>query len=800
MTALTRLTLAVGLGAGLACPASAAPVRVDAVEVELVAREASAVAGRATVLGLRIRHDPHWHTYWRNPGDSGLPTRVDLKLPAGFVAGPIDWPFPKRLLVASLASYAYEGELVLPFSLEVPAAAAGSTVTLNATASWLMCREVCIPGEASLSLQLPVIAAGELAPSRHASLFERARAQRPLARLDVPVSVSAAGLSIGLPLRVEAAREMPAIGVESAEFFPYREVGVRHAAVQRLIAGEPAGPWARRLEIELSDEGRAQWSGKLASGPALAEGVVVIAGRAFELVPREAQAPAPGGRELARSEALPVDLPKPGASRLGLAAGSVSGPASGLPGALGLGAGSRAPASSSAAAAGSGSVGLGLSLLFAFLGGLILNLMPCVFPVVGLKVLAFAGHAHGADTAIGSVLSGASAASRVSARGARLSAIAFAAGVLGTFWLLAALLLGLRAAGVSAGWGFQLQSPEFVVLMALLFVAIGLNLSGVFEFGLGLTRLARLDRAGGLESGGLGRALATAGSGALAVVVATPCTAPFMASALGFTLTSSAPEALAVFTLLGLGMALPYLLLGWFPGWLAWLPRPGRWMESLRQFFAFPMYATAAWLAWVLGQQAGGDAVLALTMGAVLLALAAWLYGRFVQQRMSKQLQLVRLAALALALSGIALAVSSAEPASAPQAPASAPPGAQANPDAPALWEPWSAARVAEATARGQSVFVDFTAAWCVTCQVNKKLVLDREPVLGEMTRRGVLRLRADWTQRDAAISQELARFGRNGVPLYLAYTGSGASPRVLPELLTSAMVIDALAGASIKR
>ncbi|HEY0878713.1 MAG TPA: thioredoxin family protein [Zeimonas sp.] len=741
---------------------AAGPVRVDSVEVELVADRAAVVPGEAMRIGLRIRHDPQWHTYWRNPGDSGLPTQVELRLPAGFEADAIRWPAPQRLFIPPLANYGYEGEIVLPMVLRVPASVGGERVTIGARASWLMCREVCIPGDADLSLALPVQRTGTGAPSRFAALFAWAERRMPQGTVDAQVHADGKVLSLALPGRAS-----------QVEFFPYREGFVENAAEQVLYALGPAHDGVR-LSVRLSDDGVRKLQ---ASGDALldaARGVVVVDGTAHEVDAQASAQPLPVGTEIARVAGAASQPP----------AGSSKG--SWLPG-FGSGAGERgatspftAPAPADAASApavsrSSATAGtLWIAALFGAVGGLILNLMPCVFPVIGLKVLGFARNAGEADAS------------------SRLGALAFAGGVVVSFWALAAILLAMRAGGEAAGWGFQLQSPAFVAAMAMLFVAIGLNFSGVYEIGMAMTRLGALDH--GPRPHPL---LGSFASGVLAVLVATPCTAPFMGSAMGFTLASSTGEAMLVFTAIALGMAAPYVLLGFFPQALRFLPKPGRWMETFRQALAFPMYATAAWLAWVLGQQAGIDAVFALAIGAVLVALAAWLYGRFVQRGAPVASRpTARPLAGVLALAAFALGLWMAWPGE-----VTAPPAASAQRqrgDASTLasaWQPWSDERVREARDERRPVFVDFTAAWCVSCQANKRLVLERDSIVAEMAERGVLRLKADWTNRDPRITEALARFGRNGVPLYLVYRPDESEPRVLPELLTPRIVREALAG-----
>lgn len=722
-------------------PAAAQPVRVDAVEIELVAERDAAVPGAMLALGLRIRHDPHWHTYWRHPGDSGLPTRVDLKLPADWRGGEIAWPAPKRIIIGPLGNYGFDGEVVLPIPVEVPTTAAGN-VRLAARAQWLMCREVCVPGEAEVALELPV--RGQAGPSRHAALFERAVAATPQARLPVRLS-SAQGV-------VSLAFERPAAA--AAEFFPYREGLVGAAAPQKLFRLDDPGAGRWRLELQApvpAPDPQAWLAG--------AAGVVVIDGKAFEVEVAPAVDAAGGGALVATA------LGESAALGQG-SGGGLSSLLSGAASQIGGGAGSGTQGEPSGAT-------LALAALFAVLGGLMLNLMPCVFPVIGLKVLGFAAHAD-------------------DDRAQRLrGALAFGAGVLVSFWMLAGLLLSLRAAGQVIGWGFQLQSPEFVAAMALLFVLMGLNFAGVFEIGTRLTQLGGLDPLHTARS----RTTGAFWSGSLAVLVATPCTAPFMGSALGYTLGRPAGELLLVFGAIGVGMALPYVLLGVYPGALRWLPRPGRWMESFRQFLSFPMFATVAWLAWVLGQQAGIDAVLALALGAVLVALAAWLYGRFVQSASAVHRALAGLVAALAFVAGLWVAWPSGLEASAARAAGAGNATSAGLRSDPGGWETWSESRVAEAIHLGQPVFVEFTAAWCVSCQVNKKLVLEREPVAGEMARRKVVKLRADWTNRDSEITRALARHGRNGVPLYLVYLPGESGPRLLPEILTPGIVLGALAG-----
>lgn len=420
-------------------------------------------------------------------------------------------------------------------------------------------------------------------------------------------------------------------------------------------------------------------------------------------------------------------------------------------------------------------LGLALALLLAFAGGILLNLMPCVLPVISLKIAALVKNAAESVDAPGG-------ARRVAAQG-----LVYGAGILVSFWAIAGLLLGLRAAGRSAGWGFQFQDPRVPAAGAALFFLVSLNFFGVFEIG---SRLAAL--AGEAQHAASRRGLLSSfASGLFATAAATPCTAPFMGAALGWALAQPAASALAVFTALGLGMALPYVLATARPGFARRLPPPGRWMESLRQAMGFPLLAAALWMAWLVARLSGSGAAFGL-LGALLAAGAgAWIWGRWGGLEAVARSRLVAaILALVLVLGGLAGAMAAAG------APArgAAPAASGTSGDSTGPWEPWSPARIAALEAGGRPVFVDFSADWCLSCKVNEAAVLARPEVLAAFRARGVALLKADWTARDDRIARELEAHGRAGVPLYLLYAGDGSPPRILPELLTKGIVLEALA------
>jgi thiol:disulfide interchange protein DsbD len=677
-------------------------VKTEHVEAQLVSDKMGAQPGKPVLVGLRLRMEPHWHTYWKNPGDSGLPTRIRWVLPEGWKAGEIQWPYPQLLPIGPLMNYGYEDEVVLLTPLTAPASAAPGKANIQAKAEWLDCKDICIPEKGELDLQLPVTAAEAPPDPRARAAIERARNMLPVAAPGWKFDSSIAGKSLIVRLTAPEGATPPA----RATFFPEREQLVEPAAPQKVSRDGRT----LRIEMKLADP--------IATDVSMVQGVAVADA---------------GWAGTDRRKAIAVSAPM-GNAAAGPAgtAGSTSRPTS-----------ARGTMEGTAVAA----------LAFALIGGILLNLMPCVFPVLGIKVMGFVKHAHG------------------DARAMRLQGLVYSAGVIVSFIVLAGVMLLARAGGTQLGWGFQLQSPAVVALLAALFFVLALNLSGVFEWG-GFAQSMTSDL------GARGRYADAFLAGVLATVVATPCTAPFMGAAVGFTLSQSAALALAIFVMLGIGMALPVLLLALFPGLLKRLPKPGAWMDTFKQVLAFPLYATVAWLAWVLGAQAGNDAVFALLGGLVLISMGAWIYGRWAHTGSRWQ------PAIAVVLAAAGVLVAWPGPSAMP---------AESTPVArkgELGWEAWSPEKVRGLTAQGRPVFVDFTAAWCVTCQVNKRVALGADAVVKAFGARGIATLRADWTRQDPRITEALAALGRNAVPVYALYVPGEEFPRLLPEVLTPSLVL----------
>lgn len=736
MLALAVWACAFATGAGAQillknAASGAATVQTPRVQAELVAQAPEGItAGQVFWLGLKITHQPEWHTYWKNAGDSGLPTVLQWQLPPGLEAGPIAWPLPHALRVGPLVNYGYEDTVLLPVPIKVAAdfkAPASGVVDLGLAAEWLVCRVECIPESGNFQLQIPV--QGSSAP--HSQAFVQAQAGQPQALSQGGQALVESGKAEGtnLPddrvtLRIPG---LPAsLKGKTLEFYPENADTFKHAA-------ESGKDWKQHWDGDV-------WVGENMPlsdmrGETAAQLAVVLA-----LPPAERAAALERGESAGWRSELAVQ-------------GRWSAPAlAGVSPALAAALEANKTASQPLPAGNTASAGsLWAALLGGLIGGLILNLMPCVFPVLAIKVLGFAGHGQNRQAQ-------------------RLGGLAYTAGVVLSFVALGALLLGLRAAGQQLGWGFQLQSPVVVSLLAALFTVLGLNLAGLFEFGSLLpSSIASAQARNPVLDSFL--------SGVLAVAIASPCTAPFMGASLGFAIDMPAAQALTVFAALGVGMALPYLLASFVPAVVGWLPRPGPWMQTFRHAMAFPMFATVVWLVWVLGHQGGMDAAAALLALLLVLAALIWALGLRGKSRIS-------LGALALLLAAgvayYALPLIKAEPAG------------QAQTQAGELWQPWSADKVQSAHASGQPVFVDFTAAWCVTCQVNKRTTLSNAEVLAAFAQHQVQLLRADWTRQDPAITQALQSLGRSGVPVYVLYL-PGKQPVVLSELLSKSEVLDAL-------
>ena len=637
-----------------------------------------------------------------------------------------------------MANYGYDGTVLLPVALQLSPsfkppllAGAGDALTVRLHASWLACKLECIPEEGDFTLQLPLRGSTAL----HAGAFAAAQAAQPqLLSGDSRARVDGDGVQLhisvpGLPANVRG---------QTLQLFSEAPATIEHAAESGSgwTQAWQGGVWT--ADVPLSAE-RGASAVQLPLVLALPAGATSGSGdnsaRAWRTV---------AAVDGAWTAAAPAAVVSP-ALAAALEANRVAAAADGA-----------MPAPTPRAV---GAAALVTALLGGLLGGLILNLMPCVFPILAIKVMGFAK--HGADR-----------------RAHRQAGLAYTAGVVLSFLALGALLLGLRAAGEQLGWGFQLQSPGVVAALAALFTLIGLNLAGVFEFGqFAPGRLATLQAKHPAAEAFL--------SGMLAVAIASPCTAPFMGASLGFAIDMPVAQALSVFAALGVGMALPYLAASWVPAVVRWLPRPGAWMDTFRRGMAFPMFATVAWLVWVLGQQSGIDGAGALL--ALLVAGSAVVWALTLRGRTRWAVASVLIAAGAWLASAIGPNVTKAAGFSALAAAPSA--GSEAGPD----WQPWSAERVAELTAAGRPVFVDFTAAWCVTCQYNKRTTLANAAVQADFAARGVALLRADWTRRDPAITTALGQLGRSGVPVYVLHA-PGRAPVVMTEILSTSEVHGALA------
>jgi thiol:disulfide interchange protein len=662
------------------------PVKAQHLTAELVTLSPSIAPGGTLQAGLVITLEEHWHVYWINAGDSGNPPKINWTLPAGLTAGPMLFPIPSRLPLGPLMDFGYEDTVAFPVKLTAAKSAKTGPVHLDAMVSWLVCREVCIPGKAHLGLNLTV-STTPVPP------------QQPVGALGAALNLIPDPLPPSMKYTVTGGKTdfvltlITGDNETDAEFYPYDQDQIANAAdqISEIV------PNGIRLRIKRSDD--------LKILPATLHGVI----RLSDVQAYEVTAPVVAGE-------VPAANPAQSSGQKANAVTTVT--------AIGL----------------------------AFLGGIILNLMPCVFPVLFLKGLALV-QSSGEDR-----------------KRLRSHGLVYTLGILVSFWAIVAVLLILRAGGSQAGWGFQLQSPTFIALLAAGLFFFALSLAGQFDLGLSLTSVG----------GELAQKQGYTGSfftGVLATIVATPCTAPLMGAAIGFALAQPAGITFAVFTALGLGLAVPYLLLSFNPAWMRLLPRPGAWMEILKQLTAVPLFGTAIWLAWVYGNlysggsstAAGVDHLAKLLWCFLVLAIAGWALGKWPARWSS--------AITALVLAVIAIAIPLYQPK-----------------DTTLVWQPYSQQALDAARAAGHPVFIDFTAAWCLSCQVNERIVLKSDDVQKQFSSRNVTLLKADWTQYDPEITKQLAAVNRSGVPTYVIYPANKqAVADVLPELLTKDIVLTAL-------
>lgn len=658
-------------------------VKASHLKAELVSDHQDLRPGQRFKLALHFIPDEHWHTYWQNPGDSGLATNIDWTLPDGVEAGAIQWPAPMAISVPPLVNYGFEGPTILVSELSIPADFEGSQLQIKAKVDWLVCKEICIPADASFELNLPVTQTAVLATD-YLKLFEKASQQQPKAvplrgRYDVQNQQFSAAVPMPEDLKVSA-------------FFVAAAELVDHAAPQQIdwVDGELL---LRQQQNTYFNQAPEQFDLVLntAAGPVLLQ---------------------------LQHESAPQQ------SAISLASFSLT--------------------------------DWLVMVALAAVGGLILNLMPCVFPVLSLKAL--------------SLVNG-----QQSAQHTKAEALWYSAGVVLSFVLLAAMLLVLRSGGEAVGWGFQLQNPLVVGVLAYLLFVLALSLSGVVQLGLGLMNSGQQLT----EKPGARGSFFT---GVLAVVVASPCTAPFMGTALGYAATQPALAALAIFAALGLGMAVPFLALAWWPGFAALLPKPGLWMEKLKQWLAYPLYLSAVWLLWVYGRQQGIDALALALVGLVFVAAACWLWGLLQLQQAGKASAMM---AVLLFAGAVALLWY-------PQ------PAAQQAAKTDHA-EVWSEQRLKQLLQDGKPVLVNMTADWCITCLVNERVALDTDSSKAAMALYNLTYLKGDWTNKDPAISAYLRQFQRDGVPLYVLYW-PGQPPEVLPQILTPDSLRQALEQLSSKQ
>ncbi len=698
-----------------AWPAAGAPKTTTT--ARLILSHEAAKPGETVMAGVQLRMAPKWHTYWENSGESGAPTTVEWTLPDGFSAGSILWPVPERFVTEGLITYVHHDIITLLVPISIPTNAPVGPVDLKAKVSWFECNDdTCVPGNAAVSTRL--IVAVESKASANAGSIEAAKKKLPTPK---PASFARASWADAGEKQRLLAIEWTAVGGNTPvkfDFFPYTNPKATILASNQVTTVN-AGKVQLRKMVEKSE---VEWPSEVA-------GLIVEQAKDDTVL---------GAYEVR----LPVE------AKAGSAAAAGSGAF----------AGEKRP--------------LLVWLVFGFLGGLILNLMPCVLPVIALKIFGFVAQAHEAPGR------------------ARQLGVIYGLGVLSSFLVLAGVVIAVQGAGRLASWGMQFGNPYFMVGMTTLMTLVALNFFGLFEIMLGGGAMGTAANLAGRE----GKSGAFF-NGVLATVLATPCTAPFLAPALGFAFGQPAVVIVMMFCSVGLGLAAPYVLLSFQPGWLKFLPKPGAWMEKFKTAMGFPMLATALWLLSVLNRHYGADGILWVGMFLVFVSLSAWIWGEFVQ-RGSRRKGLAMALSLGFAIGGYALTLEgqlewrNREKAAAKAAAG----GGIVNQPGGIQWQKWSKAAVEAARSQGRPVFVEFTSATCINCKLNKRSSIEIDSTRAKLKAIDAVTLLGDWTLVPDDITEELQRFGRAGVPLVLVYPKDASkAPIVLPTLLTPAIVLDAL-------
>lgn len=705
-------------------------IQEEPVRVTLLSQDETIQPGHPFWIAIQLDVADHWHIYWKNPGDSGMAPAIEWNLPEGFSASTLCWPTPKQFSSDSLVGFGYEGKTILLAKITPPEKMkTEAPKKISAEVKWVVCSdETCLPGSDSTSIELAVRDSTPEPKKESTEVFEEAQLKLPKENKTI-TAVREQGL---LKVTLKDTE-----GATKASFYPDENclVDTHEEAILSRSSTD-----SKQVIVALKETDDATPNSTLKGVLVLHQGNESEKNSAYEIsIPLSDKEGEVSMADDSKKSSL-ISLPTPEI------------PAKILPMEF--------------------EGGLGLALLFAFAGGMTLNLMPCVLPVLSFKVLNFVKMAGQSRKLIFK------------------HGLIFTLGVLLSFWVLTAALLILQAYGRSVGWGFQLQEPLFVATLAAILLIFCLSLFGVFEIGTSLISIAgqAQHNAAGKGSGLFGSFL----SGVLATAVATPCTGPFLGSAIGFAVTLPPILTLLIFTSLGLGMSLPYLVLAAFPSMLRFLPKPGGWMVIFKELMGFVMLATVLWLVWVFGAQTSTFSLFLLLAGFFFLALASWIYGK---RDLPMQKRSVRIVGYVLALSCLAAGGFAIANAASPWAVAmgSQSSVSQSTKVGESEWEDFSPERVAELQKQGIPVFIDFTAKWCLICQANH-FVLSTEDVSRQFDKQGVVKMKADWTKNDPVITAELKKFGRSGVPLYVLYgTNAQEAPKILPQVLTPETVLDEL-------